>query len=154
MAAVHGFHPPKIVPYDNLFTTQKGDPTLLDNYRPIARMNNLLKLWTALFKDTCSHYAETHGILSEQHARFRLLRSIHDALASIISMMEDAKLYNKDIYIMYADVKGAFTAADHLIMFKHMRQLGMLSTFVDTCEQLTISPPPAPPLISSSAAVL
>jgi hypothetical protein len=51
-------------------------------------------------------------------------------------MMEDAKIYNKDIYVMYADFKRAFNAADHRIMFKHMRQLGMPSNFVDTCEQL------------------
>jgi hypothetical protein len=50
--------------------------------------------------------------------------------------MEDAKLHNKDIYVMYADFEGAFNAADHRIMFKHMRQHGMPSTFVDTCEQL------------------
>jgi hypothetical protein len=37
---------------------------------------------------------------------------------------------------MYADFKGAFNSADHRIMFKNMRQLGMPSTFVDTCEQL------------------
>jgi hypothetical protein len=37
---------------------------------------------------------------------------------------------------MYADFKGAFNAADHRIMFKHMRQLGMPPTFVDTCEHL------------------
>jgi hypothetical protein len=51
-------------------------------------------------------------------------------------MMEDAKLYHKDFYVMYANFKGAFNAADHHIMFKHMRQLGMPPTFVDTCEQL------------------
>jgi hypothetical protein len=51
-------------------------------------------------------------------------------------MMEDAKLYHKDFYAMYADFKGAFNAADYRIMFKHMRQLGMPPTFVDTCEQL------------------
>jgi hypothetical protein len=50
--------------------------------------------------------------------------------------MEDAKLHNKDIYVMHADFKCAFNAADHRIMFKHMRQLGMPSTFVDTCEHL------------------
>jgi hypothetical protein len=37
---------------------------------------------------------------------------------------------------MYADFKGAFNAADHRIMSKHMRQLGMPPTFVDTCEHL------------------
>jgi hypothetical protein len=51
-------------------------------------------------------------------------------------MMENAKHYKKDIYVMYADFKGALNAADHRIMIKHMRQLGMSPTFVDTCEQL------------------
>jgi hypothetical protein len=98
-------------------------------------MNNLLKLWTALIKDACSKCAETHNILSEQQDGFRLLGSIHD-LTSIIIMMEDARLYNKDIYNMYADFKGALNAPDHRILFKHMRQRNMKPTFVDTCEQL------------------
>jgi hypothetical protein len=96
-------------------------------------MNNLLKLWTVLIKDPSSNYAETHGILSDQHDGFRHQRSIHDALSSMIMLTVDAKIYNKDIYVMYyADFKGAFNAADHRIMFKHMRQLGTPPTFVDT----------------------
>jgi hypothetical protein len=96
-------------------------------------MNNLLKLWTALIKDAGSKYAETHGILSDQHDGFRKHHSIHDALSSII----DAKFYHKDFYVMYADFKGAFNAADHRIMFKHMRQHGVPPSFVDTdCEHL------------------
>jgi hypothetical protein len=50
--------------------------------------------------------------------------------------MEDAKLYHKDFYVMYADFNGAFNAANHRIMFKHMRQLGMPPSFADTCEHL------------------
>jgi hypothetical protein len=79
---------------------------------------------------------KTHGILSDQQDGFRKHRNIHDALSSIIMMMEDAKLYHKNFYVRYADFKGAFNAADHRIMFKHMRQLGMPPTFVDTCEHL------------------
>jgi hypothetical protein len=61
-------------------------------------MNNLLKLWTALIKDAGSKYAdETHGILSDQHYGFLNRRSVHDALSSIIIMMEDAKLYKKHL---------------------------------------------------------
>jgi hypothetical protein len=73
--------------------------------------------------------------MSDLYDGFRQHRNIHDALSSII-MMEDAKLHNKDICVMYADFKGAFNAADHRIIFKHMRQFGMPPTFVDTCEQL------------------
>jgi hypothetical protein len=99
-------------------------------------MNNLLKCWTALIKDAGFKYAETHDILGEQQHGLLLLSGIHDALASIIIMMEDAKNYNKGTYIMYTDFKGAFNVVDHRVMFKHMRQLGMPPTFVDTCEQL------------------
>jgi hypothetical protein len=58
-------------------------------------MNNLLKLRTALIKDACSKFAESHGILSDQQDGFRYQGSIRDALASIIIMMEDAQLHNK-----------------------------------------------------------
>jgi hypothetical protein len=54
---------------------------------------------------------------------------------------------------MYADFKGAFNAADHRIMFKHIRQLGMppppLSTSANNyavSPQPIISPHTAPPL--------
>jgi hypothetical protein len=36
---------------------KKGDTTELDNYHPIALMNNLLKIWLALMKNACSKYA-------------------------------------------------------------------------------------------------
>jgi hypothetical protein len=78
---------------------QKGDQTVLDSYRSIALMNNLLKLWTALIKNAYYRYAQTYGILSEKQDGFRILR-IHIAMVSIIIMMEDAKIYNKDICTM------------------------------------------------------
>jgi hypothetical protein len=68
-------------------------------------MNNLLELLTILIKDAGSRYAETYSILNKQQDGFRILLSIHNALASIMMMVEDAKIYNKDIYIMYADFK-------------------------------------------------
>jgi hypothetical protein len=135
LLAHKSYTPPEWCHSTTCLVHKKGDPTLLDKYRPIALMNNLLKLWTAPIKDAGSKYAETHGILSDQHDGFRKHRSIHDALSSIM-MLEDAKLYHKDLYVIYADFNGAFNAADHRIMFKHMRQLGMPPTFVDTCEHL------------------
>jgi hypothetical protein len=59
------YSPPEWCHITTCLLHKKGDPTLLDIYRPIALMNNLLELWTALIKDACSNYAETHGILSD-----------------------------------------------------------------------------------------
>jgi hypothetical protein len=152
LLAHKSYTPPEWCHSTTCMLQKKGDPTLLDNYRPIALMNNLHNLWTALIKDACSKYTETHGILSDQQDGFRQHHSIHDALlSSTIMTMEGAKLHNKDIYVMYADFKGAFNAADHRIMFKHMRQFGMPSTFMDTStgshppttKPLTALPPPS-----------
>jgi hypothetical protein len=71
-------------------------------------MNNLLKLWTALIKEAGFTYAEAYGILSYQDDGFRLLRSIHKTPAYLVMMMEDAKIYNKGVCIMYTDFKGTF----------------------------------------------
>jgi hypothetical protein len=77
---------------------KKGNLTIIDNYIHIALLNDLLKLWTALIKDAGSVYGEAHGVLSDQQDEFRHLRSILEALASLITMMEDAKIHNKDVY--------------------------------------------------------
>jgi hypothetical protein len=95
LLAHKAYTPPEWCHSTTCLLHKKGDHTLLDNYRPIARMNNLLKLWIARIKDAGSKYAETHGILSDQHDGFLNRRSVHDALSSIIIMMEDAKLYKK-----------------------------------------------------------
>jgi hypothetical protein len=88
-------------------------------------MNNKLKLWTTTMKEACSTHAETHGLLSDQQGGFRLLRSKYEALASLIRIIEDAKIYNRNIYIMFANFKGAFIGDDHRIMFQHMLERGM-----------------------------
>jgi hypothetical protein len=66
LLAHKAYTPPEWCHSTTCFLHKKGDPTLLDNYRRIALMNNLHKLWTALIKDAGSKYAETHGILSDQ----------------------------------------------------------------------------------------
>jgi hypothetical protein len=52
-------------------------------------MNYLFKLWKALIKEAGSAYAETYGIPSDQLDCFPHMRIIHEALASLIMMMEE-----------------------------------------------------------------
>jgi hypothetical protein len=78
LLAHKAYTPPEWCRNTTCLLRKQGDPTHLDNYRPIALMNNLLKLWTTLIKNAGSKYAETHGILSDKHDGFRHHRSIHD----------------------------------------------------------------------------
>jgi hypothetical protein len=100
-------------------------------------MSNLLKFWAAVIKDAGSKYAETPGILSDKQDGFRHHRSIHDALFSIIMMMEDAKIYNKDIIQSCTRTSKAPsippTTASFLITCANYV---CPPTFVDNCEKL------------------
>jgi hypothetical protein len=89
------------------YYTEKGYPTLLDNYRPIALMNILLKLWTALTKDAYSKYAKNPR--QPQRATRRLPTPSHHQRRPRLHRHDvgGRKNFNKDIYIMYADFKGA-----------------------------------------------
>jgi hypothetical protein len=104
-------------------------------------MNKRLKLWTAIIKEAGSTYAETYGLLSNQHDGFRFLRIIHEALASLIMMMEDAKNSSKNNYIMYADFEGEFNGTNHRMTFKHVLKLDIPPHSPPHANNSTASPP-------------
>ncbi|EFN50548.1 hypothetical protein CHLNCDRAFT_137223 [Chlorella variabilis] len=70
---------------------KKGDPTDPANYRPIGLALTIYKLWTALIT----------GVLSDTH----------QALFSVLNALEDAKLFDRDIYMLYIDFSAAFDTA-------------------------------------------
>jgi hypothetical protein len=51
LLATNSFTPPDWCQYTTCLLHKKGNPALIYKYRPIAFMNNLLKLWTALIKE-------------------------------------------------------------------------------------------------------
>ena len=50
---------------------KKGDPTDLNNYRPVGLVSTIVKLWTKLVAQAVRDYAEEHQILSSSQAGFR-----------------------------------------------------------------------------------
>jgi hypothetical protein len=81
---------------------KNGDPILLDNCRPIALTNNLLKLWTALIKDAGSKYAETHGILPTFGWSNSHNRHTWDLLNQLRTLAATQLLYNNDVRQLYS----------------------------------------------------
>ena len=119
-----------------LFKPQKKDPTNPACYRPIALMNCILKLWTSTFTMLLTDLVESEGMVSDSSDGFRSDRQIHDSLATHIHVLEDAKINKRNIYIVYADFKGAFNATDHTLLFQFMRRIGIPDSYVNMCEQL------------------
>jgi hypothetical protein len=62
---------------------KKGDPTRLDNYRPITRANALYKLWTTCIVRLVTDYIESRKILSPKQEEFRAERSCDRAITHL-----------------------------------------------------------------------
>jgi ribonuclease HI len=109
---------------------KKGDPTVLDNYRPIGLAISLYKLWTGVLAEAASQYAETAGILSNSQEGFRKGRSCARAIATIQFTLEDAAAHSAECWLAYLDFKGAFPSVDHLQLKRILTDLGMPADFV------------------------
>jgi hypothetical protein len=104
---------------------KKGDPANLSNYRPIAMASVLLKLWTGLFTTALSHVCESKGLITHAQEGFRKFRSTSRQLNTLVKSIEDAHLYNKDIYILFVDFSAAFNMVDHQRLSTVLQHLGI-----------------------------
>jgi hypothetical protein len=91
-------HGKLVSPY---FYTKKSDPTLFSNHRPIALANTIYKLFTSTLTTILSGYGKKYQILHDSQEGFCAERSTTRQLQIIISALEDAKLTNQDIYLIY-----------------------------------------------------
>jgi hypothetical protein len=103
-----------------IYKPSKIDLQNPSNYRPIALMNCILKLWTSILTNIGTKTAESEVIFSETANGFRSHRNMYDSLSAHIMMYEDAKINKRNIYTTCSDFKGAFGGIDDRILFQLM----------------------------------
>ena len=104
---------------------KKGSVTDPANYRPIALHLTLYKLWTSIITAVMQPYAEEAGMLSSMQEGFRKNRNCGRQLQHLVSILEDAKLTGRNLFLLQVDFASAFNSVDHPRLFHIMEQLGM-----------------------------
>jgi Reverse transcriptase (RNA-dependent DNA polymerase) len=92
---------------------KKADPCLPQNYRPIGLNNAVAKLWTSLVTNTITTYSEINHILSSCQEGFRKDKSTCRQLLNLLHNIEDAALFQQDLYAAYFEFSSAFNMVDH-----------------------------------------
>ena len=124
-----GITPPSWLQSHTILLYKKGDPTQLDNYRPITLANAIYKLWTTCIVILATDYIESRKILSPEQKGFRADRSCARAVTHLSLCVEDAHTSKKDIILCYLDFKGAFPSTDHTQLVRTLEFLGLPSDF-------------------------
>ena len=103
---------------------KKGNSSQLTNHRPIALANTIYKFYTNTLTSILSAYGERYQILHESQKKFRTEMNTSRQIQVLIAALEDARLTNQNIYILYIDFKNAFGSIDHARLLAIMKDLG------------------------------
>jgi hypothetical protein len=93
------------------------------NHIPIALANTLYKFFTSIIIAQLANYGEKYQILQNNQEGFRQERCTFRQLQTLIAALEDSRLTQQDIYLLYIDFKNAFGSIDHARLLAIMADL-------------------------------
>jgi hypothetical protein len=115
---------------------KKNDPTLIKNYRPIALANTIYKLYTRVLTYSLGTICETHNILSYNQEGFRQGKNTIRQLHNLLTVIEDAAISKKDLYMLYVDFSNAFNMMSHSRLLHILEMLGVPEHTIKVIKQL------------------
>ena len=80
-------------------------------YRPIALLNTMSKVLTALMAELMTFYTETHQLLPAHHFGGRPGRTTADAVHMLVHKIKDAWRKRQVTAVLFLDIEGAFPNA-------------------------------------------
>eukprot|EP00854_Cymbomonas_tetramitiformis_P022104 gene22104-biopygen22811 len=106
------------------FHYKQGDVTQQKNYRPIALLDCLFKLYTAVLTKMLADFCEIDGMLSQAQEGSRgKLNTMTRQLTRITNAIVDANLSKQELHTTYIDFENAYGSIDHekpIATLKHL----------------------------------
>ena len=100
-------------------------------YRPIALLNTMSKVLTALMAELMTFYTETHQLLPAHHFGGRPGRTTTDAIHLLLHKIKDAWRKRQVTAVLFLDIEGAFPNAVTSKLIHSMKKRGLPETLVN-----------------------
>ena len=99
-------------------------------YRPIALINTLIKVLTAILAEQLMYYAEYHKLLPANHFGGRRGRNATDAVQMLTHKIKAAWRKGKVASVLFLDIEGAFPNADNAQLIQNLTKRRIPSALV------------------------
>jgi retron-type reverse transcriptase len=103
---------------------KKGDPTNLNNYRPISLLPVISKVFEKVLNNQLTSVIDK-GYIDENQFGFRANHSTEDAVIKFVDKIERDIALGKHVVSIYIDVSKAFDSCDHDILLKKIGRTGL-----------------------------
>ncbi|OXA43010.1 RNA-directed DNA polymerase from mobile element jockey [Folsomia candida] len=109
---------------------KKGDKLNPNNYRPIALLSCLLKLFTQLLQHRLSDWADKCSIIPEAQGGFRRQRGCDDQIFLLNAAINIGTRNKGKVYACFFDFARAFPSVPHDKLWKKLNDLGVSPKFI------------------------
>lgn len=110
---------------------KKGDPSDPINYRPIALLNHILKLFTMIIQKRLIEWADEKNKIPEAQGGFRAGRGCDDQIFCLNSAIQLNLSKKKNrVYALFVDFARAFPSVPHDKLWTKLMQLGVSGKIV------------------------
>jgi Reverse transcriptase (RNA-dependent DNA polymerase) len=115
---------------------KKGDINDVNNYRGIALVNTILKLYLKILNDRLTKEVEEKGIISKYQAGFRKGEEGMQHVASLLEIVRRREFDGKDTFMCFVDFEKAYDNVGHNILFKKLQRVGISVYLINALKNL------------------
>ena len=107
---------------------KSGDPTDINNYRPISLLSSFGKILEKIVSNKLVTFLESNKLISTQQFGFRTGHSTVHPMMLLLNQLTSALNAKKHSIVIFCDLKKAFDTCDHKILLKKLHNIGVRGT--------------------------
>jgi ribonuclease HI/exonuclease III len=109
-----------------VFTIYKGgNDKDIDNFRGITLLNTMYKIMLKALTEITANILEAGNFFDGAQAGARKGRSTHQHLVAMTALLHDSKKHNKEVHLLYLDIRKCFDTISHQAVSQTMEAIGL-----------------------------
>ena len=103
----------------------------LTYFRPIALAQTELKLYTGIIYEKLHKFCEENNLIEDLQFGYRKGMSAIQALITFKTVIDDAEMHEKDLFVMYLDFSKAYDSVEHDMIKRTLLHYKIPHTIID-----------------------
>jgi hypothetical protein len=115
---------------------KKGDAADISNFRPIALMSCIYKIFMSILADRLVTYSIDNNYLSNSQKSARPTEGCYEHTFILQSLVLDAKRHQKNLFVAWLDLRNAFGSVPHEVISLTLSHLGVPDPIVNLVKNI------------------